>query len=96
MLWILVLLIPIGLVIYVIAYVFDRADAREQADELIAGIRKPMPEDIDKCMRKLQVANNRLLSEDETDRRRVELLRTIRDNKSPLHVGPRAPKFSEI
>ncbi|MBA7626699.1 hypothetical protein ES703_34154 [subsurface metagenome] len=77
MLWTLVPLIPIGLVVYVIAYFFDREDARARADELITGIRKPTPEDIDKCMLRLEVANIRLLSRNETDRRRVELLRDI-------------------
>jgi hypothetical protein len=85
MLWTLVPLIPIGLVVYVIAYFFDREDARLQADEFIAGIRKPTPEDIDKCMLRLEVANIRLLSRNETDRQRVEVLRSLRNNTVTSH-----------
>lgn len=81
----LALIVLIGLFVYVFAYHCDRDEARERADELIAGIRKPTPKDIDKCMRKLQTANSRLLDRNETDRRRVELLRDIRNGK----VSPR-------
>lgn len=80
MLLTLALIIPIGLFVWVFAYGFDREAARAQADEFIAGIRKPTPKDIDKCMRKLQTANSRLLDRNETDRRRVEILRSLRDN----------------
>ncbi len=73
------ILCAVALFIYVVAYVFERDEARERADEFIAGIREPTPKDIDKCMLKLEVANIRLLSRNETDRRRVELLRDLRD-----------------
>lgn len=85
MLYALLLLIPTVLFIYVVAYHIDRNDARERADEFIGGIRKPTPKDIDKCMSQLEVANRRLLSKDETDRRRVELLRSLRDNTVTSH-----------
>jgi hypothetical protein len=85
MLWTLIPLIPIGLVVYVIAYVFDRDDARARADEFIAGIRKPIPKDIDKCMLKLEVANRRLLDRNETDRRRVDRLRDMRKEMVTPH-----------
>jgi hypothetical protein len=81
----LALIIPISLFVYVFAYHCDRDDARERADEFIAGIREPTPKDIDKCMRKLQVANSRLLDRNETDRRRVEILRGLRDNTVTSH-----------
>ncbi len=70
-----------ALVIYVCAYIFKRENARAQADEFIAGIRKPTPKDIDKCIRRLQVANSRLLDRNETDRRRLDILRDIRNGK---------------
>ncbi len=74
-----------ALVIYVCAYVFEREDARAQADEFIAGIREPTPKALDKCMRKLQTANSRLLDSNETDRRRLEILRGLRDNTVTSH-----------
>jgi hypothetical protein len=81
----LALIVPIGLVIYVFAYVCDRDEARERADEFIAGIREPTPKALDKCMRKIQTANSRLLDRNETDRRRVEILRDIRNGKVTPH-----------
>ncbi|MBA7707815.1 hypothetical protein ES703_116698 [subsurface metagenome] len=78
MLWTLISVIPIGLVVYVLGYYSERHEARAQADEFIASIRKPTPKDIDKCIGKLQVANRRLLDRNETDRRRVELLIDMR------------------
>ncbi len=85
MLLTLALIVPIGLFVYVFAYLCDREDARERADEFIAGIREPTPKALDKCMRKLQVANSRLLNRNETDRRRVEILRNIRNGKVTPH-----------
>lgn len=79
MLLVWVLVVPAALFIYVLAYWSERDEARERADEFIAGIRKPTPKDIDKCVRKLQGANSRLLDRNETDHRRVEILRSIRD-----------------
>ncbi|MBA7630393.1 hypothetical protein ES703_37915 [subsurface metagenome] len=81
----LALMVPIGLFIYVFAYHCDRDEARKRADEFITGIRKPTPKDIDKCMMKLEVANIRLLSRNETDHRRVEILRNIRNGKVSPH-----------
>jgi hypothetical protein len=77
MLWLIAVVMLITLVVYVVVYVFDREDARLRADEFIAGIRKPTPEEIDKCMLRLEVANIRLLSNNETDHRRVERLRDM-------------------
>ncbi|GAJ21825.1 unnamed protein product, partial [marine sediment metagenome] len=57
----LALIIPLALAAYIFAYYCDREEARVQADELIAGIRKATPKDIDKCMRKLRIATSRLL-----------------------------------
>ncbi len=74
-----------ALVIYVCAYVIERDEARARADEFIAGIREPTPKALDKCMRKLQVANSRLLDRNEPDRRRVEILRSLRDNTVTSH-----------
>ncbi len=79
------LAIPIALFVYVFAYVADREEARERADQLITGIRKPTPKDIDKYIGKLQTANKRLLSKNETDRRRVELLHSLRNNTVASH-----------
>ena len=85
MLLTLALIVPIGLFVYVFAYLCDREDARERADEFIAGIREPTPIALDKCMRKLQTANNRLLDRNETDRRRLEILHSLRDNTVTSH-----------
>ena len=74
-----------ALVIYVCAYVIERDEARARADEFIAGIREPTPKALDKCMRKIQTANSRLLDRNETDRRRVEILRDIRNGKVTPH-----------
>ncbi|MBA7469661.1 hypothetical protein ES707_04939 [subsurface metagenome] len=71
----------VGLVIFVIVEVVSRDDDRKRADELIAGTRNQTPEDIDKCITNLETRNRWLLSKNKTDRRRVELLRRLRDNK---------------
>ncbi len=81
----LIVVVPVALFIYVLAYWSERDDARARADEFIAGIREPTPKALDKCMMKLQVANSRLLDRNETDRRRVELLRALRDNTVTSH-----------
>ncbi|MBA7606372.1 hypothetical protein ES703_13520 [subsurface metagenome] len=73
--------LAIGLAIFVIVEVFSRDDARARADELIAGTRNQTPEDIDKCITNLEARNRWLLSKNKTDRRRVELLRRLRNNK---------------
>jgi hypothetical protein len=75
----LALIVPIGLVVYVVVYWCERNDARERADEFLLGTRKPIPKDIDKCIKKLRTANSRLLDRNETDRRRIERLRDISD-----------------
>ncbi len=85
MLWLIAVFILITLIVYIVVYVFDREGARAQADEFIAGIRNPTPIALDKCMRKLQTANSRLLDRNETDRRRVEILRSLRDNTVTSH-----------
>ncbi|GAI64072.1 unnamed protein product [marine sediment metagenome] len=71
----------VGLAIWVIVEVVSRYDDRERADELIAGTRNQTPEDIDKCITNLETRNRWLLSKNKTDRRRVELLRRLRNNK---------------
>ncbi|MBA7576401.1 hypothetical protein ES708_18242 [subsurface metagenome] len=85
MLSLLPVFVILSLVIYIIVYVFERESARAQADEFIAGIREPTPKALNKCMMKLQTANSRLLDRNETDRRRVELLRSLRDNTVTSH-----------
>lgn len=79
------IILVFALVIYAVIYIFDRDEARAQADEFIAGIREPTPKALDKCMRKLQTANSRLLDRNEPDRRRVEILRSLRDNTVTSH-----------
>lgn len=74
-----------GFFIYVFAYVVEKEEARKAADEFIAGIRKPTLKDIEKCIRRLQVTNKRLLSGNEPDRRRVELLRSLQDDSVTSH-----------
>ena len=71
----------VTLVVFVLVELFSRADARVQADELIAGTRERTPEEIDKCITNLKTRNRWLLSKNKTDRRRIELLRRLRDNK---------------
>lgn len=85
MLSLLPVFVILSLVIYVVVYVFNRDEARARADEFIAGTREPTPKALDKCMRKLQTANSRLLDRNETDRRRVEILRSLRDNTVTSH-----------
>lgn len=81
MLYLIPVWLVVALVVFVIVEVFSRDDARTRADELIAGIRNQTPEDIDKCITNIEARNRWLLSKNKTDRRRVELLRRLRDNK---------------
>ncbi|MBA7531193.1 hypothetical protein ES705_23404 [subsurface metagenome] len=81
MLYMIPVWLVVGLVIFVMVEVFSRADDRKRADEFIAGTRNQTPEEINKCITNLETRNRWLLSKNKTDRRRVELLRRLRNNK---------------
>ncbi|GAI96203.1 unnamed protein product, partial [marine sediment metagenome] len=78
MLYLIPVWLAVGLVVFVVVEVFERHEARERADKLIAGICNQTPEDIDKCITNIEARNRWLLSKNKTDRRRVELLRRLR------------------
>lgn len=79
MLYLIPMCLFIAFFIFVVVEVISREDDRDRADKLITGIREPKQKDIDKCIKALRTRNKMLFSRDETDRRRIELLRDMRN-----------------
>ncbi len=74
------LILLTALLVYMVIYHSERQDVRVAADEFIIGIREPARREIDKCIRRLQITNKRLLSRGEVDRGRIQRLRSLLDD----------------